>query len=165
MNNFDYVELIKTRKAELEQALEDARNDVPIKDEEYYESDAFYMGAIAECNELLAKVEDVQVTKQPTCKDRIADQLKSLNEDLANLADDDDSDDQDDPALSVDTFKLVSVCLSYGGPSSYLEIKATEDNEIISVTYRFSDWFDTATLPVFDSEPAYTYARYIMEGM
>lgn len=107
--------------------------------------------------------EAVHVDKQPTCADRIKDELKSLNEDLAKLADNDNSDDNDDPALSVDTFKLVSVCLSYGGPSSYLEIKATEDNEIISVNYRFSDWFDTATTPVFDFEPAYAYARYIME--
>ena len=164
MTNYDYVELIKTRKAELEQALDDARNDVPISDEEYYESDSFYIGAIAECNNLLSKVETVQVAKQPTCADRIKDELKSLNEDLAKLADDSESDDNDDPALSVDTFKLVSVCLSYGGPSSYLEIKATEDNEIISVNYRFSDWFDTATTPVFDFEPAYAYARYVMEG-
>lgn len=115
-------------------------------------------------NEYLSN-ETVQVTKQPTCADRIKDSLASLNEDLAKLADDSESDDSDDPALSVDTFKLVSVCLSYGGPSSYLEIKATEDNEIISVNYRFSDWFDTATLPVFESEPAYQYAEYIMEAM
>jgi len=102
--------------------------------------------------------------KQPSCADRIKESLDSLNEDITALMDNDESDDNDDPALSVDTFKFISVCLSYGGPSSYLEIKATEDNEIISVTYRFSDWFDTATLPVFESDPAYTYARYIMEG-
>ena len=102
--------------------------------------------------------------KQPTCADRIRESLDSLNEDITALMDNDESDDNDDPALSVDTFKLVNVCLSYGGPSSYLEIKATEHNEILSVTYRFSDWFDTATLPVFDSEPAYKYAEYIMEG-
>ena len=102
--------------------------------------------------------------KQPSCADRIRESLYSLNEEITALMDNDESDDNDDPVLSVDTFKLVSVCLSYGGPSSYLEIKASEDNEIISVTYRFSDWFDTATLPVFDSEPAYKYAEYIMEG-
>ena len=57
MTKLDVIEIIKIRKAELEQALEYARNDVPIKDDEYYESDAFYLGAIAECDELLAKVE------------------------------------------------------------------------------------------------------------
>jgi uncharacterized protein YcfL len=70
----------------------------------------------------------------------------------------------DDPALSIDTFTLTSVCLSYGGPSSYLEIKH-KDSEVISVTYRFSDWYDTATVPVLESEPAYTYALSIVESL
>lgn len=113
---------------------------------------------------LLIRIERAMNTEQLTCADRIRESLDSLNEDITALMDNSDSDDNDDPALSVDTFKLISVCLSYGGPSSYLEIKATEYNEIISVTYRFSDWFDTATLPVFESDPAYKYAEYIMEG-
>jgi hypothetical protein len=70
----------------------------------------------------------------------------------------------DDPALSIDHFQLTSVCLSYGGPSSYLEIKH-KGSEVISVTYRFSDWFDTATVPVFEHEPAYSYALSIVEGL
>ena len=108
----------------------------------------------------------MNTTKQATCADRIKDQLASLNESITELQDHPDSDDYfDDLALSIDTYKLVTVCLSYGGPSSYLEIKTTNDGEIISVTYRFSDWFDTATLPVFNSEPAYAYAVSILEMM
>jgi len=102
---------------------------------------------------------------QPTCEDRIKDSLFSLNEELTALMNNPDSDDYfDDPALSIDKYTLTSVCLSYGGPSSYLEIKHV-GSEIISVTYRFSDWFDTATIPVFDFEPAYNYARNIVENM
>jgi hypothetical protein len=102
---------------------------------------------------------------QPTCKDRIKDNLKSLNEDLTALYSNPDSDEYfEDPALSIDKFQLTSVCLSYGGPSSYLEIKHV-GSEIISVTYRFSDWFDTATIPVLECEPAYDYARSIIEGL
>ena len=102
---------------------------------------------------------------QPTCKDRIKDNLKSLNEDLTALYSNPDSDYYfEDPALSIDQFQLTSVCLSYGGPSSYLEIKHV-GSEIISVTYRFSDWFDTATVPVLECEPAYDYARSIVEGL
>jgi hypothetical protein len=105
------------------------------------------------------------VKKQETCQDRIKDSLKSLNDDLTAMMDNPNHDDYfDDPALSIDTFTLTSVCLSYGGPSSYLEIKH-KDRDIVSVTYRFSDWFDTATTPVFDSEPAYEYARSIVEGL
>jgi hypothetical protein len=106
------------------------------------------------------------VKVQPTCQDRIKDSLKSLNDDLTALYSNPDSDEYyDDPALSVDTYKLISVCLSYGGPSSYLEIKVNLEGEIMSVTYRFSDWFDTATTPVLECEPAYDYARSIVERL
>ena len=105
------------------------------------------------------------VKVQPTCQDRIKDSLKSLNDDLTVMMNNPNHDDYfDDPALSIDHYTLTVVCLSYGGPSSYLEIKH-KDGDIGSVTYRFSDWFDTATLPVFDSEPAYEYARSIVEGL
>ena len=103
--------------------------------------------------------------KHKSCTDRIKQELSSLNDDLTKVMSNQDYDDYfDDPALSIDHFQLTSVCLSYGGPSSYLEIKH-KDGEIISVTYRFSDWFDTATLPVFESEPAYKYALSIVEGL
>jgi len=102
---------------------------------------------------------------QPTCKDRIKESLKSLNDDLTALYNNPESDEYfDDPALSIDNYTLTVVCLSYGGPSSYLEIKHKE-GEIVSVTYRFSDWFDTATTPVYENEPAYDYARSIVEWL
>lgn len=100
-----------------------------------------------------------------TCKGRIADSLKSLNEELSVMMNNPNHDDYfDDPALSIDTYTLTVVCLSYGGPSSYLEIKH-KGSEIYTVTYRFSDWFDTATIPVLECEPAYDYARSIVEGL
>jgi hypothetical protein len=105
------------------------------------------------------------VVKQATCADRIKDNLKSLNDDLTALYNNPDSDYYfDDPALSIDKYTLTSVCLSYGGPSSYLEIKHV-GSDIVSVTYRFSDWFDTAITPVLECEPAYDYALTIVEGL
>ena len=115
------------------------------------------------------KVEELgaqlQEIKDKSCAGRIKESLTSLNEELTQLTNDPESDEYfNDIALSVDTYQLTSICLSYGGPSSYLEVKHL-GSEVISVTYRFSDWFDTATLPVFDSEPAYEYARNIIEGI
>lgn len=105
------------------------------------------------------------VIKQATCTDRIKESLASLNEEITALTNDPNNDEYfNELALSVDNFTLTSICLSYGGPSSYLEVKHVGE-DIISVTYRFSDWFDTATLPVFESEPAYGYARNIIEGL
>jgi len=108
----------------------------------------------------------MDVVKYPNCADRIKDELKNFNDEITALMNNDNSDDNDDLALSVDEFRLISVCLSYGGPSSYLEIKVSGDNEkVISVHYRFSDWFDTAITPVLECEPAYEYARYVVENM
>jgi hypothetical protein len=107
-------------------------------------------------------------TKQLSCAERIKENLNSLNDDLTKVMNNPDSDDYfDDPALSIETDKLTTVCLSYGGPSSYLEIRwFGNDNrwEIKSVTYRFSDWFDTATVEVPEGTPAYEYARNIIEN-
>lgn len=105
----------------------------------------------------------IQDIKDKSCAARIKDSLESLNEELEELMNNPDNDELDDPALSVDEFTLTSICLSYGGPSSYLEVKHV-GSDIISVTYRYSDWFDTATLPVYESEPAYEYARNIIES-
>ena len=114
----------------------------------------------------IEQFKDYQKAQQAkSCAGRIKDSLASLNEDLTAMMDNPNHDDYfDDPALSIDNYTLTTVCLSYGGPSSYLEIKHHE-GEILSVTYRFSDWYDTATLPVYESEPAYEYARGIVEGL
>ncbi len=107
--------------------------------------------------------EELNAIKDKSCAARIKSELESLNDDLKELMDNPDNDGLNDPALSVDEFQLTSICLSYGGPSSYLEVKH-QGSDIISVTFRFSDWFDTATLPVYESEPAYEYARNIIES-
>jgi len=117
---------------------------------------------MSKVDELGAQLKEI---KDKSCAGRIKESLASLNEELTALTNDPDSDEYfNDIALSVDRYQLTSVCLSYGGPSSYLEIKHF-GADIVSVTYRFSDWFDTATLPVFDSEPAYEYARSIVESI
>jgi hypothetical protein len=104
-------------------------------------------------------------TKQLSCADRIKESLNYLNDDLNKVMNNPNHDDYfDDPALSIDRFQFTSVCLSYGGPSSYLEIKHVGE-EMTSVTYRFSDWYDTATLEVLEGTPAYEYARSIVEGI
>ena len=42
----------------MEQDVEDANNDIPISDDEYYEADAYYEGAIATCNHLLEYIDE-----------------------------------------------------------------------------------------------------------
>lgn len=99
-----------------------------------------------------------------SCENLIAAQLKNREEDIQTLLADPNGDDNYDPALSIDTVQLTTVCLSYGGPADYLEIKH-DGARIESVTYRYSDWFDTATRDVPEDSPLYDYARYIVEGI
>jgi len=47
------LEHVKQRITDLEQAIEDANNDIPIQEDEYYESDTWYEGAISELKNLL----------------------------------------------------------------------------------------------------------------
>jgi hypothetical protein len=105
-------------------------------------------------------------TLQPDCAARINNELDSLNEQLKEVMDNPNHDDYfDEPALSIETYKMTKVCFSYGGPSSYLEITTDTDNEIVSVSFRFSDWFDTATKKVEKGSPAYGYAQNLIETM
>ena len=113
-------------------------------------------------DELGAQLEEI---KAKSCAGRIKESLDSLNEDLTALMSNPDK--EEDPALSIDTYKLTVVCFSYGGPADYLEIKwfgNDIDWEIKSVTYRFSDWYDTATVEVQEGTPAYNYAVNLIEN-
>jgi ribosomal 30S subunit maturation factor RimM len=50
---------MKIHLISLNQDLEDARNNVPLNEDEYYESDAFYMGAIDATEHLLSVATDI----------------------------------------------------------------------------------------------------------
>lgn len=103
------------------------------------------------------------MTTELKCADRIDDAMKSREDDIRELLSNPDTDDLYDPALSIDTMKVTTICLSWGGPSDY--IKVTHDGlDIKRVTYEFFDWFDGATREVLEDSPLYEYARYIIEG-
>jgi hypothetical protein len=51
-------EYIKIHRISLEQDLEDAREGIAIPEDEYFESDAYYEGAIATCDHLLEYINE-----------------------------------------------------------------------------------------------------------
>jgi hypothetical protein len=51
-------EYINIHRISLEQDLEDAREGIEIPDDEYFESDAYYEGAIATCEHLLEYIDE-----------------------------------------------------------------------------------------------------------
>ena len=54
-----FLEYMKLHKISLEQDLEDARNNIPLNEDEYFESDAFYLGAIEATDHLLSVATDI----------------------------------------------------------------------------------------------------------
>jgi len=54
-----FLEYMKIHLLSLNQDLEDARNNEPLNEDEYYESDAFYMGAIEATEHLLSVATDI----------------------------------------------------------------------------------------------------------
>lgn len=53
------IEYMKIHLISLQQDLEDAKNNVPISEDEYFESDAYYMGAIDTLEHLLSVSPDM----------------------------------------------------------------------------------------------------------
>jgi len=109
-------------------------------------------------------------TREATCAERIADQLageeENLKEIYAVLDSTNDGAEIDEAqeslynyALGMNTIKETTITLSWGGPASYLEV-LHDGAEITRLTYRFSDWFDTATEEITDKESnLYRYAQ------
>jgi len=116
-------------------------------------------------------------TKEKTCAERIADQLASEERNLSDIyavldgeikPTEDESETQTideaysdlyNYALGINTIKETTITLSWGGPASYLEI-LHDGAEITRLTYRFSDWFDTATEEITDKDSSlYRYAQ------
>ena len=112
-------------------------------------------------------------TKEKTCADRITDQLAGEEENLkaiyAVLDKTNDGSEIDEAqeslynyALGINTIKETTITLNLGGPASYLEI-LHDGAEITKLTYRFSDWFDTATKEITDEDSRlYRYAQEII---
>jgi hypothetical protein len=50
---------MKIHKISLEQDLEDARNNIPLNEDEYFESDDYYQGAIEATEHLLSVATDI----------------------------------------------------------------------------------------------------------
>lgn len=110
-------------------------------------------------------------TKETTCAERIAEQLASEERNLGDIYRvidnpgeplDEAYEDLYNYALGVDSKKITTITLSWGGPASYLEVTHT-GVEIYKVVYRFSDWYDTATQEVEEGTNLYRYAQEMID--
>jgi hypothetical protein len=107
----------------------------------------------------------VNTVKESKCSELVQGKMLTREAEIKALMSDPNSDwYDDDPALSIETEKVTTICLSYGGPADYLEV-THNDNGIRKVIYRYSDWFDTATIEVEEGSAFYQYAEFTLEIM
>jgi len=76
------------------------------------------------------------------CKDRIINMARCLG---GSKASEQRNEEFWDRVLSVDSFKVHRVCLSWGGPADYFEIHV-KDGSITDIYYLYQDWYDEARL-------------------
>ena len=112
-------------------------------------------------------------TREATCAERIESHLTNEEEALKEIYSQIDGDDDTtreegyealhEYALSMDARQETIITLSWGGPASYLEV-THRGSEIYTLTYRFSDWFDTATEQVTDEDSSlWRYAQEMID--
>ena len=91
------------------------------------------------------------MTTTKTCAERIQKNWEARLKDILKANKNDKKrNDYYDSILSIDTYKTIRVCLSWGGPADYLEMTIDQNNEIVEAKYILQDWFDSAELPLND---------------
>ena len=103
-------------------------------------------------------------TGQLNCAERIWAEVKDRAEYIKGLMDRQDDEAYQELAelpLGIDTKQVTTITLSYGGPADYLHI-THDKGEVLRVVYRFSDWFDTATIELDESNELWDYAEFMI---
>lgn len=108
-------------------------------------------------------------TKQATCAERIGAELEYMQERAGELVADYYSGDEErfqewnEYPLSVETRKVTTILISWGGPSDFLKVEH-EGTEIYSVEYHFQDWFDGAERQVEEGTNLWKYAQTVIDA-
>jgi hypothetical protein len=99
------------------------------------------------------------MNKELTCQQRISEHLTSRLQDIETCNNTEDPEVRDglqqelcEGVLSVDITKTYTILLSTGGPEDGFKITVNQDNEYVSGTYFFKDWFDGAESNLSDAE-------------
>lgn len=110
--------------------------------------------------------------KELKCAERIESELANTEEQLRELytrfdsgddvANEEASIELNEYPLGINTSQFTRITLAYGGPAEYIEV-IHDGYDIIRATYRFSDWFDTATLELGEESPLYRFAQEVIE--
>lgn len=104
--------------------------------------------------------------REATCAERIGQELKDREAEMKQMLEkaneEGDFEDVYEFAIGINNYKMTTLTLSWGGPADYLDIKHGEEG-IISINYRFEDWFDGASKQVEEGSPLWEYAEMMLE--
>ena len=96
--------------------------------------------------------------KKVTCEELIDVRLQERVDDIrevmgrANEGDEDAYEEMHHMVIGAQVRKVVTFTLSWGGPADYFDFYFDEEDDLISVRYRYEDWYDGAERRVTGSE-------------
>jgi hypothetical protein len=104
-----------------------------------------------------------------TCQDLIGSEIKQTEAALKELLHGVRSDNEvmseasqvqlDEYVLGIEALSLTRVLLSWGGPSSWIDV-IHDNNEIRQVLFHYQDWYDGAVKAVGPNSPIWEYAEH-----
>ena len=114
-------------------------------------------------------------TENKNCEQLIDSQMQDRNEYLEGLNDiigDNESDTEKvEEALiemsefpaGIETFKVMKIILSGGGPADWVEVKIDYDGHVMGMTYHYADWFDHAQRKVSENSYLWDFAMQLVD--
>lgn len=115
-------------------------------------------------------------TEKQTCEQVIDSHMQDRNiylEELNDVIGDvDSSAEASEEALRalsefpahIETYKVIKITLSGGGPADWIEVKVDEDGYVRGMTYHYSDWFDHASRKIDSNSYLWDFALQIVDG-
>lgn len=116
------------------------------------------------------------MSKEKTCSQLIYSKYEETNQMLEDLNDiigdlESDSEAIDNAlheignfALEFETYKVLKILLSTGGPADWIEVKIDNDDDVTGMTYHYADWFDHAEMKVDRNSYIWDYAIEIVNS-
>ena len=114
-------------------------------------------------------------TEDKNCEQIIDSYMKNRNEYLEELNDifgDNEAEAEkveealralsDFPA-HIESYKVIKITLSGGGPADWIEVKTDNDGYIRGMEYHYADWFDHAERKISENSYLWDFAAQIVE--
>ena len=114
-------------------------------------------------------------TENQTCEQIIDSYMQNINEYLEGLNDifgDNEAETEkveealrelsDFPA-HIESFKVIKITLSGGGPADWIEVKTDNTGYILGMEYHYADWYDHAERKISENSYLWDFAAQIAE--